>query len=298
MGWLPDLPDLRDFVPQDARVTSLIRSCGRSSQPIKRLPAAVDLRRDLNEDCSWPAEDQETANSSPAFAVLGLVEYSERRATGRTLEGSKLFLHQMACKLLRHRGDTGVDLRTTLKALVRYGVPPQELWPYEEKRFHADPLDLSLVGFARDFETICYVRLDACGKSGSATLATVRSFLAAGFPISFGFSVPCSLSVVPDIPYRPTFDSVRGGQAVIALGYDDKRLSATVGALLIRSSWGEAWGDGGYGWLPYAYIEHGLAANFWVMLKQQWLQSGEFRNPMTSKTANVSRPRSSRSKRS
>ncbi len=98
--------------------------------------------------------------------------------------------------------------------------------------------------------------------------------------MAFGFSVPDSLSRDADVPFRPTFDAVRGGQAAIAIGYDNGRLNATVGALLIRCSWGEAWGEAGYGWLPYAFVEQRLAVDFWTIVKPAWLESGEFRNPL------------------
>jgi C1A family cysteine protease len=107
----------------------------------------------------------------------------------------------------------------------------------------------------------------------------VKSLLAAGFPAAFGFPVPNSLSDDGNIPFRPTFDSILGGQAVLAIGYDDRWLHGSRGALLVRNSWGTEWGEGGYGWLPYAYVEENLAVDFWTLLHPGWINSGEFYVP-------------------
>jgi C1A family cysteine protease len=67
---------------------------------------------------------------------------------------------------------------------------------------------------------------------------------------------------------------VCGGQAVIAVGYDDRvTIGTQQGALLIRSSWGHDWGDEGHGWLPYAFTETRLAADFWTVFRKDWLEA-------------------------
>ena len=69
-------------------------------------------------------------------------------------------------------------------------------------------------------------------------------------------------------------------QAAVAVGYDDdRRVRSEKGALMIRVSWGAAWGKRGYGWLPYRYIREQMAADFWTLLKPDWLASGEFERP-------------------
>ena len=60
-------------------------------------------------------------------------------------------------------------------------------------------------------------------------LDVVRSFLAAGFPVAFGLPVPTSISRSAEISYRPAFDSVLSGQALLAVGYDDRWLSSSRG---------------------------------------------------------------------
>ncbi len=74
-----------------------------------------------------------------------------------------------------------------------------------------------------------------------------------------------------------------GGHAIVAVGYDDDIVientisdEACTGALLIRNSWGEEWGDKGYGWLPYKYVLEEEAMDFWSMIKQDWVETGRF----------------------
>jgi hypothetical protein len=39
----------------------------------------------------------------------------------------------------------------------------------------------------------------------------------------------------------------------------------------VRNSWGTGWGDGGYGWLPYKYVEDGLAVDFWSLFSAAYV---------------------------
>jgi C1A family cysteine protease len=273
LGWLPSLPDFRDYALGSAAADELLaqlREGGATSSP---RGASVDLREYFLD-----VYDQLDLQASPAHACASLVEYFERRANGRLLRPSRLFVYQNALRLSGVAGDVGTDLRTTLKAIVRCGIPPERYWPYEVDRLAMQP-DAFLYSYVEPYRAIRYVRLDGREASGAETLEAVKAFLAAGFPSAFGFPVPNALSSDPDISYRPTFDSIVGGQAVVAVGYDDRWLRGSRGALLVRSSWGTAWGEGGYGWLPYAYVEERLASDFWTLFHADWTASGEFDAP-------------------
>jgi C1A family cysteine protease len=237
------------------------------------VPASVDLR-----EYFAPVEDQQGLNSATAQACVALVDYFQRRARGIIESGSVRFVYKMTRKLLHASGDSGSDLRTVLKAIVRFGIPPAQHCPYDVERFDEEP-DPFLYRLSPDMQSMLYVRLDPANVTGAQTLATVRAFLAAGFPVVLGFSIPSSISNDGDILWRPLYDSVIGGQAVVAVGYDDDRLYGTKGSLLIRNSWGSGWGDGGYGWLPYRFVEHQHANDCWTALRPDWLESGEFLDP-------------------
>jgi len=293
MGWLPDYPDFRDYTVEKGEVTPRLLSLGQKdsvkvmirkvgvSEPAKvRVPTSVDLRK-------WcpPIENQGSLGSCTANAGVGLVEYYERRAFGRHIDASRLFLYKATRNLLHWTGDRGAFLRTTMAAMVLFGVPPEEYWPYVIKDFDNEPSSFCYA-FAQDYQAIQYFRLDPPDKPKNLLLKEIKSYLAAGLPSMFGFTVFSSIEQTKGdgkIPYPCRGERVLGGHAVAAVGYNDEiKIKNTIcevettGALLIRNSWGAGWGDKGYGWLPYEYVLEGLAIDWWSLLKNEWVDTKEF----------------------
>lgn len=280
MGWIPDLPDARDLTFRHPEVLSLLRGLKQSEQ--ESQPDSVDLRQDSEGEYLTTPEDQRSLNSSSAFAVLSLIEYFERRVHGRTFEGSKLFLYKVARNLIAKKvgtiGDTGADLRTTLKVLTKIGVPNEDYWPYDVDRLDEEPIAFHYAT-AKPMRHLTYFRLDEPNNTGETTWMNVRSFLAAGFPIVFGIPVPKSLTTDANIPFRPELDAIRGAQAVVAVGYSSNHFGKRQGAILIRCSWGSLWGDNGYGWLPVSYVRNQTARDFWTIVSDDWTSSAELSIP-------------------
>lgn len=277
LGWRRDLPDPRDFTLRHARVTALLSQLA----PCKSsFPPQFDLRESGEVSYFSEPEDQGVLNASSAFSCLALVEYFERRTRGRTFEGSHRFIYEMGRRVGGLCGNSAVGVRETLKVIQRFGTPPEELCPYRQEVSCEILHDASLVGFADELPAFTYFRLDEPGKSGETRLAIVKAMLAAGFPVVMGFPVPRSMTRDAVIPFRPRYDSYRGGQTVLVVGYDDQRIARGEGAVLIRSSWGTQWGEVGHGWLPYAYLTHHLAADCWTVLSDDWADPTELAAPM------------------
>jgi C1A family cysteine protease len=276
LGWQPDIPDIRDFTIESDSVKEVLGK----SRPLRAKKAQKPKDIDLRKWCS-PVEDQEDLGSCTANAGVGLMEYYQKRAYGKFLHGSRLFLYKTTRKLMGWTGDTGAYLRTTMKAMVLFGIPEERYWPYNVPDYEEEPTSF-IYSLANNYKSVKYYRLDPSGTSHTNVLKTVKDYLAAGLPSMFGFSVYNSMPRIGegtgDIPFPGPEDSLEGGHAVVAVGYnDDKKIGNQKGALLIRNSWGVNWGEKGYGWLPYAYVESGLADDFWSLVEADFVNTDLFK---------------------
>jgi len=285
-GWLPPLPDLRDYTEEHPDIAEMIKnlriSAAKKAAPSP--PAKVDLRKWCSE-----IENQKSLGSCTAHAAIGIVEYFEIRAFARHIEGSRLFVYKTTRNLMGVVGDTGAWLRNTMGALALCGVPPEKYWPYTDKKPDFDKEPPSFVyAVADNYEALRYFCHDPLGKNvpPEEVLERVKLFLAAGIPSMFGFFGFPSFgysSIKGGIPYPCPGEQAQWGHAIVAVGYDDSMKikntmcnKETKGAFLIRNSWGTTWGDNGYGWLPYDYVLNKLALDFWSLLRMEWVDTKQF----------------------
>ena len=281
MGWRPDYPDIRDYTLKTDMVKPLFTKTGILKIGEKSLPKSADLR----QWCS-PVEDQGQLGSCTANAGVGMVEYYERKAFGKYLDASRLFLYKVTRTLMHEKGDSGAELRSTMGALALFGVPPEEYWVYDIKKFDEEPPTFCYA-FAQNFQSLKYVRLDPADSQYDEILNRIKANLTAGLPAMFGFTVYSSTRQADSdgkIPFPSKGEKIEGGHAIMAVGYDDKLKiknesdgNQTTGAFLIRNSWGTTWGDKGYGWLPYEYLLQGLAQDWWTIIDNKYIDTGMFK---------------------
>ncbi len=282
-GWLPPLPDLRDYTEKHPQIAAMAKQLGLEV-PTKGPQALPPV--DLRQWCS-PIENQLNLGSCSAHAAVGILEYFQQRAYHEFINGSRLFVYKTTRNLLQVTGDTGAWLRNAMGALVLLGVPPETYWQYNVPDFDKEP-PAFVYSLAGNYESVKYFCHDPLGQNipKPAVLESVKRYLAAGIPSMFGFYGFPSFSnsnVKGGIPLPCPGEQAQWGHAIDAVGYDDtKQITntqcklTTTGAFLIRNSWGPGWGDQGYGWLPYQYVLAGLALDFWSLLSMEWVATKQF----------------------
>lgn len=238
-GWMPQLPDHRDhaFAVREGLT----------------LPSAVDLR--LQDS---PIEDQLNLGSCTAFATGAAIRFGRRKEGLQDFVTSHLFLYYNSRSWMQKGVDSGATIRDSIKAAAKQGDCPESEWPYDISQFASKPTAQAYVDAKTD-RALKY-------QSVAQNLTVMKNCLAQNLPFVIGISVYQSFEsqAVADtgmVPLPKNNEQLLGGHALLCLGYQDSDLQ-----FIVRNSWGSGFGDGGYVYLPYAYLlDSGLSSDFWVI---------------------------------
>ncbi|MGA9365506.1 MAG: C1 family peptidase [Bacteroidota bacterium] len=240
-GWVPDRPDHRD------------KLYAAIAAPPKKLPTKVDLRA----GCS-PVENQGQLGSCTANALVGNLEFLEKKAGHVVADLSRLFIYYNERAMEGTVGeDAGAMIRDGVKSLVKLGVCSEKDWPYNIARFTQKPSS-ACYKEAANRQVMSYHRIIG--------LQQMKQCLAEGYPFVFGFSVyeafeSENVAKTGKLNLPKPREKQLGGHAVCAVGYDD-----STKRVLVRNSWGVDWGLKGYFTMPYDYAsDSNLADDFWTI---------------------------------
>jgi C1A family cysteine protease len=242
-GWVPDLPDQRDF--HFAAAAAVQAS----------LPPVVDL----TPQCP-PVYDQGQLGSCTGNGIAGVLQFDAlKEGLADTAAPSRLFIYYNERVIEGTvKSDSGAQIRDGIKTVSKAGACDETLWPYDIAKFATKPKAACYTA-AKSHRAIVYSRV-------GQTLGQLKGCLASGYPIVFGFTVYDSfesseVASTGVVPMPASGEAVLGGHCVVAVGYDDAAQRFT-----IRNSWGEGWGKAGYATMPYAYLlSTSLASDFWTV---------------------------------
>ncbi|WP_028551767.1 C1 family peptidase [Paenibacillus sp. UNC451MF] len=211
------------------------------------LPDEVDLRPN-----DVPIFDQGHIGSCTANAGCGLREFLRKREDGLSLyfNLSRLFLYWHSREMRGWENeDSGAFIRDMMKVLADIGTCTESRFPYIQNTFRDKPTAEAEAN-AGEHRIKEYHRV--------FDLNGFKSALAEGFPVVFGFDVfpdfesweVARTGIMQDYPENAVS---HGGHAVLAVGY--KKINGK-DYFIVRNSWGEAWGDKGYFYMPESYFPH------------------------------------------
>jgi len=242
-AWMPDVPDYRDHL------FSLAVNTAALPDHVDQIGTGVGID-DQGQLGSC------TGNSSTAAVEIVTKQPPLSRLMayydGRAIEGTT-------------NQDSGCQIRDVVKGLTTQGVCLETTWPYNIAKFKSKPPAKAYTEGKKIIPMISsYQRV--------TTLAQVKTALAAGLPVIFGFSVPDyfeSQDVATNGWVRlPTqTDKMIGGHAVVFVGYDDRTTASPKPFMWVRNSWGASWGLKGYFKMDQGWVSdpRQLVDDMWVV---------------------------------
>ena len=240
-GWIKDDDDSRDykFVPKDIM-----------------LPNKVDLR-----SLCPPVYDQLSLGSCTANALASDVEFIIDKEKYPDFMPSRLFIYYNERKIEHTtKSDSGAQIRDGIKSLAKWGVCHETSWAYDISKFTMKPPKAIYKEALKDVINK-YERIKG--------LESFKNALAQGYPVVFGFEVfedfESTYTANTGIVRMPSGSQI-GGHAVKGVGFDDNMTANGVtGYAIVKNSWGKDWGEKGYFYIPYSYLDSELCSDFWVI---------------------------------
>lgn len=203
---------------------------------------AVEVHQDLR-NLFGPARDQGARPTCLAFAASDA--HAALRDAWEPLSCEFAFYH--AQRRAKRSPAVGATLPAMLDALRHDGQPRESSWPY----LASLPADRALWRPPTDVGELFH----RAGRTGKDTVEEIIAELDAGRPVlvlmylSMSFFLAGSDGIVDPLPDEQPDSAQR--HAVVAVGHGTWKGRR---AVLMRNSWGEAWGQSGHAWLSEVFL--------------------------------------------
>ncbi len=238
---------------------SLLRriKAAKLDQPVRRVrrlgtglavstsyPNAWDWRNVDGKDWTTPIRNQGGCGSCVAFGTLAAFEARQKIQVFRypTASPNLSEAHLFFCGCGNCCG-TGWFFTDALEYLKKYGVPPEDCFPYVDS-------DTPCSDTCDDWEDrVGYNKI----KSWDHTMDTdeMKEWIASDGPLVGGMAVYTDFFYYTGGIYEYVSGSLEGYHAIAVVGYDDDQE-----CWICKNSWGTGWGENG--WFRIGYGESGI----------------------------------------
>lgn len=234
---------------------------------------SVDLRNTIFTDTqgakvNFPAVYNQgslgscTANALAFGYQFDMLKNKASFGPNKTSNPSRLFIYYYERKSEGTINfDSGADLSVGIKNVLDkkegVGVCSETDWAYDVAKYKIEPNATAISNASTHKAT-----KETNYKALSKLLNNLKLNLQKGFPVVFGFQVYQSFYNIsksnPLMPIPTQNDSLVGGHAVAMVGFNDAK-----NYFIVRNSWGSGWGDNGYFYMPYSYVDSNECSDFW-----------------------------------
>ena len=222
--------------------------------PLEALPEEMRLAARLE-----PPRSQGRRNTCVAFTLAAMIQQMSDAA----IELSPQFAYWTFKERDGISGDVGTRPDIAMLALRDMGICREQTWPYnparDDRNAGQGPPPSEALTEAQHYRASDFIALPP------NDVLRIKATIAAGMSVLIGLTVQEHWTntwqawtlgrVRPALPG----ESIRGGHAMLAIGYKDDPSVPGNGYLIVRNSWGTTWGkenpDGaGYAHIPYQVV--------------------------------------------
>lgn len=203
---------------------------------------SVDLR-----DNFTPIKDQGSLGACSVFSMASIFESILKKNHREDVDLSELFTYHNVSEKDGVVEDKGSSFYDVIKSMAEYGICLEKYWKYSVEDF---PLKPSPDAYQNALEQMVKE-----AKNVEVNHHDLVCALSEGYPIAISLKIFDSFkSDSNGFIYRPTEDEINSGEygnhALVLCGYSERDK-----IYIVRNSWGETFGDKGYCYIPFSYIE-------------------------------------------
>jgi hypothetical protein len=152
--------------------------------------------------------------------------------------------------------DEGSQPSAAVRAMNQLGIVAESRWPQDVDPVDPVPFDVLKAGC----DAVLTGSYGIIG-SGPARLALIKQALTSGYPVTFAMPVDRAYEdIVSSATYMAGTAIDLGTHCQTIVGYRDDYQ-----AVRVLNSWGAGWGDRGYAWVSYAWMQSDRLFDFNVL---------------------------------
>lgn len=236
------------FKFDDSRFKAVARTL--VEQPLTDNYVAEKVTGEKNVDLAYDftvVKDQAQVGACSAFAVTSVMEYILKKNKNLSSDFSERFVYYNVRDVNGRLEEQGAAISEVINSVAQMGVCTETLCPYAAEHVNDRPSDEAYA------EALKHRIIEAKNIPLTADIQhnidQLRSAIAEGYPVIASFKVFKEMeSGQPFVP-MPAEGEEGENHAMVICGFDDD-----TGFFKVRNSWGVAFGEKGYCYMPYAYV--------------------------------------------